>query len=327
MIDYGSRLIEDKQRLSTRLLEVSDIVSESAYWAAKAESDLVQAEHVTHALEQKEYRSRMIEDKVQALIEEGTIMIDSEGAVAGQANALSVYDLGDYSFGRPSRVTARVAVGRGKLLDIQREAKMGGPIHSKGVMILTGYLDGKYAADKPISMTATLAFEQLYEELEGDSASSTELYVLLSALSGLPLKQGIAVTGSINQFGQIQPIGGVNAKIEGFYEVCKARGLTGEQGVIIPSTNVRHLMLKPEVIDAVREGKFNVWPIASVDQGIELLTGVPAGEPKPDGTYPEGTVHHMVDKRLRELADAAKEYAVPAAATASSEDREPAANI
>jgi len=326
VIDYGSRLIEDKNRLSTRFLEVSDIVSEAAYWADKAESDLVQGEHVTKALEQKEYRSRMIEDKVQALIEEGTIMIDADGAVAGQANALSVYDLGDWSFGRPSRVTARVAVGRGKLLDIQRESKMGGPIHSKGVMILTGYLDGKYATDKPISMTATLAFEQLYEEVEGDSASSTELYVLLSALSGLPIRQGIAVTGSINQFGQIQPIGGVNAKIEGFFEVCRAKGLTGEQGVMIPATNVRHLMLKPEVVDAVRDGKFHVWPITNVDEGIELLTGVPAGEVKPDGKYPEGTVHYLVDKRLRELADAAKEYAVPPP-TPEPEEREPAANI
>jgi len=327
VIDYGSRLIEDKHRLSTRFLDVSDFICESAYWAERAGSELVDAEHVAQALEQKEYRSRMIEDKVQALIEEGTIMIDSDGAVAGQANALSVYDVGDYSFGRPSRVTARVAVGRGTLLDIQREAKMGGPIHSKGVMILTGYLDGKYATDKPISMTATLAFEQLYEEVEGDSASSTELYVLLSALSGLPIKQGIAVTGSINQFGQVQPIGGVNAKIEGFYEVCKARGLTGEQGVMIPSANVRHLMLKPEVIEAVREDKFHVWAVSNVDEGIELLTGVPAGEQKPDGTYPDGSVHYLVEKRLRELADAAKQYGLSPAVTAPSEEREPAAHL
>lgn len=327
VIDYGSRLIEDKHRLSARFLDVSDLISESAYWAERAGCEVVDAEHVAQALEQKQYRSRMIEDKVQALIEEGTIMIDSDGAVTGQANALSVYDVGDYSFGRPSRVTARVAVGRGKLLDIQREAKMGGPIHSKGVMILSGYLDGKYATDKPISMTATLAFEQLYEEVEGDSASSTELYVLLSALSGLPIKQGIAVTGSINQFGQVQPIGGVNAKIEGFYEVCKSKGLTGEQGVMIPSANVRHLMLKPELIEAVREGKFHVWAVSNVDEGIELLTGVPAGQQKPDGTYPEGTVHYLVDKRLRELADAAKEYAVAPAVTTPTEEHEPAANI
>lgn len=327
VIDFGSRVIEDKHRLSTRFIEVSDLISEAAYWANKAEAERVLAEHVTQALEQKEYRSRMIEDKIQALIEEGTIMIDVDGVVAGQANALSVYDMGDASFGRPSRVTARVAAGRGKLLDIQRESEMGGKIHSKGVMILTGYIQGKYAAEKPVAIFATLAFEQLYEEIEGDSASSTELYVLLSAISGVPIKQGIAVTGSINQFGRIQPIGGVNAKIEGFYEVCKAKGLTGEQGVMIPSTNVRHLMLKPEVVDAVREGRFHVWAIEDVDQGIELLTGVPAGERQPSGAYPEGTVHYLVDKRLQELANVVKEFAAQPATASRAEDTEPAANI
>ena len=227
IVDYGSRLIEDKQRLSTRFIEISEIVSESAYWAERGTSEVVMGDHVRQALEQKEYRSRMVEDKVQALIEEGTIMIDTAGAVVGQANALSIYSMGDYSFGRPSRVTARVAAGRGKIVDIQREADMGGPIHSKGVMILTGYLEGKYASDKPIAATITIAFEQLYEEVEGDSASSTELYVLLSALSNIPIRQEVAVTGSISQRGQVQPIGGVNRKIEGFYEVCKAKGLTG----------------------------------------------------------------------------------------------------
>lgn len=327
VIDFGSRMIADKYRLSTQFMEISDIISESAHWAALAGSDMVRAEHVETALEKKEYRSRMIEDKIQALIEEGVIMIDVQGEVVGQANALSVYDLADRAFGRPSRVTARVAVGRGKLIDIQRESEMGGRIHSKGVMILTGYLDGKYAAEKPIAMVATLAFEQLYEEIEGDSASSTELYVLLSALSDLPIKQDIAITGSINQFGQIQPIGGVNAKIEGFYEVCKAKGLTGNQGVAIPSTNIRHLMLKSEVADAVRDGRFHVWALDSVDDGIELLTGVPAGERKDDGTYPEATVHYLVDKRLRGLADAAREFAVPAALPAAKEDTEPATRI
>ncbi len=328
VVDYGSRLIEDKERLSTRFIEISDIVSESAYWADRATSDLVMGEHVRQALEQKEYRSRMIEDKVQALIEEGTIMIDTEGAVVGQANALSIYNLGDYSFGRPSRVTARVAAGRGKIVDIQREAAMGGPIHSKGVMILTGYLEGKYASDKPIAATATIAFEQLYEEVEGDSASSTELYVLLSALSNIPVRQDLAVTGSINQRGQIQPIGGVNRKIEGFFEVCRAKGITGSQGIIIPKTNVRHLMLKREVIDAVREGKFNVWAVETVDEGIEILTGIPAGEEQPDGTYPEGTVHYAVDKRLRSLAQTAKEFAAPAPSpTPSEEEKEPAPSV
>ncbi len=327
VIDYGSRIIEDKNRLSARFLDISDMVIESAHWADRAGSDTVRLEHVVQALEHKEYRSRMIEDKVQALIEEGVIMIDTTGGVVGQANALSVYDLGDRSFGRPSRVTARVAVGRGKLIDIQRESEMGGRIHSKGVMILTGYLDGKYATDKPIAMVATLAFEQLYEEIEGDSASSTELYVLLSALSALPINQEIAITGSVNQFGQIQPVGGINAKIEGFYEVCKARGLTGNQGVAIPSANVRHLMLKPEVADAVRDGKFHVWALDTVDDGVELLMGAPAGERQEDGTYPEGTVHYLVDRRLRQLADAAKEFAVPPPLPAGTDRTEPAARI
>lgn len=326
IVDYGSRLIEDKQRLSTRFIDVADLVSEAAYWANRANDTQVRGEHVVQALEQREYRSRMIEDKIQALIEEGTIMIDVTGTAVGQANALSVYDLGDSSFGRPSRVTARVAAGRGKLIDIQRESEMGGKIHSKGVMILTGYLEGKYASEKPIAMLATLAFEQLYEEIEGDSASSTELYILLSALSGLPINQSVAVTGSVNQFGHIQPIGGANAKIEGFYEVCKAKGLTGEQGVMIPATNVRHLMLKPEVVDAVREGKFHVWAIDTVDEGIELLTGVPAGDQKSDGTYPEGTVHYLVDKRLRTLTEAVREYGVTPLVQPKAEE-EPAANI
>lgn len=327
VIDFGSRMIEDKHKLSARFLEISDLISESAYWADRADRSTVQCEDVEQALEHKEYRSRMIEDKIQALIEEGTIMIDVDGAVVGQANALSVYSIGGREFGRPSRVTARVAAGRSRLLDIQRESEMGGRIHSKGVMILSGYLEGKYAAEKPISMFATLAFEQLYEEVEGDSASSTELYILLSALSGLPIKQNIAITGSVNQLGQIQPIGGVNAKIEGFYEVCKAKGLTGAQGVMIPSTNVRHLMLKPEVVEAVRDGKFHLWAIDHVDQGIELLTGVAAGQQQADGFYPDGTVHYLVNRRLRALTESVRQYGVPVSAETRAEDREPAAKI
>jgi len=327
VVDYGSRLIEDKERLSTRFIEISDLISEAAYWADIERSPVVMGEHVQKAIDQKVYRSRMIEDKIQALIEEGVIMIDTDKAVIGQANGLSVYDLGDYSFGRPSRLTARVSAGRGRIIDIQRESEMGGKIHSKGVMILAGYLAGKYGARRPIAMQATLAFEQLYEEVEGDSASSTELYTLLSALAQLPIKQGIAVTGSVDQYGRVQPVGGVNRKIEGFFEVCKAKGLNGEQGVIIPASNVRHLMLKQEVIDAVREGKFHIWPVETIDQGIEILTGVPAGEEKPEGGYPEGTVHYLVEKRLTELAEAAKEFAPVASTTALPEEKEPASRI
>jgi predicted ATP-dependent protease len=237
-------------------------------------------------------------------------MIDTDGAVAGQANGLSIYSIGDYTFGRPSRITCRTAIGRGGIIDIQRETEMGGRIHSKGVMILNGYLTGQYAQDKPLVLSATIAFEQLYEEVEGDSASSTELYALLSSLADLPLKQDIAITGSVNQWGQIQPIGGVNRKIEGFFEVCKARGLTGNQGVIIPHQNVRHLMLKEEVIQAVQDGKFNVWPITTIDEGIEILTGVPAGKRNKAGGYPEGTVHYLVNRKLKDMADKVKDFGV-----------------
>lgn len=311
IVDYGSRFIEDKDRLSARLIEIADLVTESSYWAEKEGADLVVAQHVEQAVEHKEYRSKMIEDKIQRLIEEGVIMIDSQGEVVGQTNALSIYSLGDYTFGRPSRITARTAFGRGGIIDIQRETEMSGRIHNKGVMILSGYLHGKYALDKPLTISATIAFEQLYEEVEGDSASSTELYTLLSSLADLPIKQGIAVTGSVNQKGEIQPIGGVNRKIEGFYAVCKALGLTGDQGVIIPVQNVRHLMLKEEVVQAVREGKFSIWPVKTIDEGIELLTGVPAGEMQPDGAYPERTVHFLVDQRLGRFAETAKEFGVP----------------
>ena len=327
VIEHGSRLIADKERLSTRFIEISDIVSEAAYWADKAGSELVMGEHVQEALEQKDYRSRMLEDKLQSLIEEGTIFIDSEGAVVGQANALSVFDMGDFAFARPSRITCRVAAGRGKVMDIQRETEMGGKIHSKGVMILTGYLEGKYAVKRPIAMYATIAFEQLYEQVEGDSASSTELYVLLSAIANIPIKQEIAVTGSINQHGQIQPIGGVNHKIEGFYEVCKARGFTGNQGVMIPRSNVRHLMLKPEVIDAVRDGRFNIWAVETVDQGIEVLTGIPAGEEMAEGGYPEGTVHYLVNQRIESFAETAKEFGGLRNGADRLLEKEPAASV
>jgi predicted ATP-dependent protease len=242
------------------------------------------------------------------MIDEGTIMVDTAGVEVGQINGLSVISLGDYMFGRPSRLTVRVYMGRGGMVNIEREVKLSGPIHDKGVLILTGYLGGKFAHDKPLSFSASICFEQSYEGVEGDSASSTELYALLSALSGVPLKQGIAVTGSVNQLGKVQPIGGVNYKIEGFYTVCKARGLTGEQGVIIPESNMRHLMLKDEVVEAVRAGKFHIWSVSTIDQGIEILTGVPAGERGADGSYEEGTINYRVDKRLQEFFESMKKF-------------------
>jgi predicted ATP-dependent protease len=230
------------------------------------------------------------------------------GEKVGQVNGLSVIGLGDISFGRPSRVTASIGVGREGVIDIEREAAMGGPIHTKGVMILSGYLANKYSQDKPLSLTARLVFEQSYEGVEGDSASSTELYSILSALSGLPIKQCLAVTGSVNQKGEVQAIGGVNEKLEGYFEVCKAKGFTGEQGAMIPASNVQNLMLKEELMQAANAGLFRIYPVKSIDEGIEVLTGVKAGERRPDGTYDEGTVNYLVDKRLKEMAEKLKEF-------------------
>jgi predicted ATP-dependent protease len=250
----------------------------------------------------------MLEEKIRQAIDEGVIMVDVKGEVAGQVNGLSVLTLGDYSFGRPSRITARTYMGRAGMVNIEREVKMSGPIHDKGVMILTGFLGQRYAYDKPLTLSASIAFEQSYEGIEGDSASSTELYALLSSISGVPIKQGIAVTGSVNQRGEIQAIGGVNEKVEGYYEVCKTLGLTGEQGVVMPEANVRHLMLKDEVVHAVRDGRFHVWAVKTVDEGIEALTGIPAGERQEDGKFPSGTLNFLVDERLRKMAKGLKEF-------------------
>jgi lon-related putative ATP-dependent protease len=312
LVEYSARLVEDQQRLSSQFIEIADLVREASYWAGKEKSPLVTKEFVKKAIEEKVYRSNRIEERMQELFDDGTIMVDTVGSEVGQINGLSVITLGDYTFGRPSRVTARVYMGRGGMINIEREVKLSGPIHDKGVLILTGYLGGKYAHDMPLSFSASICFEQSYEGVEGDSASSTELYSLLSALSGLPLRQGIAVTGSVNQLGKVQPIGGVNYKIEGFYAVCKAKGLSGEQGVMIPKSNERHLMLNDEVVEAVRSGKFHIWSVETIDQGIEILTAVPAGEQQPDGSYPAGTVNHRVDAKLREMVENMKRFAAPA---------------
>jgi len=302
MIEFASRTVEDQEKLSTRFVEIADLIREAHYWAARNAHDHVTAEDVETAVEEKVYRSNLLEEKIQELFRRGTLLVDTDDEKTGVVNGLSVYELGDYSFGKPTRITANVHLGRRGVVNIERESELSGKIHTKGVMILSGYLAGKYATDKPLSLSATLAFEQSYEEVEGDSASSAELYALLSALSGLPVRQGIAVTGSVNQKGEIQPIGGVNKKIEGFFAVCKMRGLTGKQGVMIPIQNVRNLMLKREVVEAVRDGKFHIWPVATVEEGIEILTGLPAGLRKPDGTWEEGTVNYRVDMTLREFA-------------------------
>ncbi len=298
LVEHGARLREDQGKLSTRLLDISDVVSEASFWASQAGRQVVAREDVERAIEKREYRSSLLEERVRELIAQGTIRIDTDGALVGQVNGLSILDLGDYVFGRPSRVSARVSIGRGGVQSIEREIELSGPIHSKGVLILAGYLAGQYAQEAPLALAATLTFEQSYDEVEGDSASSTELYALLSALSGLPLDQGIAVTGSVDQYGQIQAVGGVTRKIEGFYATCKAKGLTGRQGVIVPAANVRHLMLADEVVEAVREGRFHVWAVSTVDEGIELLTGRPAPE-----------VHALVSERLKAYAERLRELA------------------
>lgn len=308
LIEYSARLVEDQEKLSSQFMEIADLIREASYWAGKDGGGPVTHAHVANAIEQKVYRSNRIEERMQELFDEGTILVDVAGEVPGQINGLSVISLADHTFGRPSRVTARVYLGRAGMVNIEREVKLSGPIHDKGVLILTGYLGGKFAHDKPLSFSASICFEQNYEGVEGDSASSTELYCLLSAFSGVPIRQGIAVTGSVNQHGMIQPIGGVNFKIEGFYAVCKAKGLTGEQGVIIPKSNERHLMLDDEVVQAVRDGKFHIWSVETIDQGIEILTGVAAGEKGADGTYPEGTINHMVDMRLKQMIESMKKF-------------------
>jgi len=242
------------------------------------------------------------------MINRGIIMIDAEGEVVGQVNGLSIYALGDIVFGKPSRITAKTFLGRGGVINIERESQLSGPIHNKGVMILSGYLGWKYAQDKPLSLSASLCFEQSYEGVEGDSASSAELYAILSSLSDIPIRQGIAVTGSVNQKGEIQPIGGVNQKIEGFFKVCQAKGLNGDQGVLIPHQNLRNLMLRDEVVDAVGRGQFHIYSARTIDEGIEILTGIPAGERRKNGTYPKSAVNYLVDKHLREMAERLKGF-------------------
>ena len=308
VVEYGVRITGRQKKLSTRFYIIADLLREANYWAEKDGSDVVSERHVDKTIEKKNYRVNLIEEKIQEMIDDGTILIDSDGMVVGQVNGLSVYNLGDYMFGKPSRITAKTSLGKAGIINIEREAEMSGPIHNKGVYILAGYLRGKYAQDKPITMSASLCFEQSYSGVEGDSASSTEIYALLSSISGLPLRQDIAVTGSVNQKGEIQPIGGVNEKIEGFFDVCKAKGLTGKQGVMIPYLNVDDLMLRKDVVQAVKEGKFHIYPVKAIDQGVEVLTGMEAGERQDGGGFKEGTVNDLVDKKLRELGMKIREF-------------------
>lgn len=308
IIEHGIRIAGRQNRLSTQFNVITDILKEANYWALKDGARLVSKQYVEKAIEERLERVKLIEEKMQEMIEQGTIFIDTEGSVVGQVNGLSVYDTGEYSFGKPSRITARTGVGASGVINIEREAELSGPIHNKGVYILSGYLRDKYAQDKPLALSASLCFEQSYGGVEGDSASSAELYTLLSSLANIPLRQDLAVTGSVNQKGEVQPIGGVNQKIEGFFAVCKAKGLTGTQGVLIPHTNIEDLMLRNDVVDAVRHGKFHIYAVKTINEGIELLTGIQAGEKDTKGNYPKDSINYLVDKRLKELAKAWKDF-------------------
>lgn len=299
IIEWASRMVDDQDRMSTQFNAISEILTEATVWARMDNASIVEYRHVIKAIDEKIYRVDLIEERYRRSFETGLIRIDTEGAKIGQINGLTVISLIDHTFGHPVRISANVFMGREGVVNIEREVKMTGPIHNKGLLTLSSYLGRKYAQDMPISVSARIAFEQTYGGIEGDSASSTELYCLLSALSGVPLRQDIAVTGSVDQFGGIQPIGGVNEKIEGFFRYCKTKGLTGTQGVMIPRRNVRHLMLHHDVLDAVREGLFNVWAVSTIDEGIEILTGVPAGEPDESGEYPEESVHGRTKACLR----------------------------
>jgi lon-related putative ATP-dependent protease len=304
IIEYGSRLADHQERLSVRFSAIADLIRESHYWAKKDGVSFVSAAHVDQAIGEKIYRMNRIEERLREATLEDVLIVNTQGAKVGQINGLAVLDQGDYSFGRPSRISARTFVGKAGIVNIERETKMSGKIHEKAIFIIASYLGAKYGSKKPISLSASITFEQLYDMVEGDSATCAEMYVLLSSISGIPLKQEYAVTGSMDQNGDVQPIGGVNQKVEGFFDLCKARGLDGSHGVIIPSRNVKNLMLKQEITDAVREGKFAIYAIEMMEDGLEIFTGMPAGVMAEDGAYPENTINNLVMKRLTEIAEA-----------------------
>ncbi len=304
MIEYSSRLSGDQSKLSVQLGSITKILKEADYWAKQGGGEgLTKREHVEKAIEEKIYRSNMVEEKIQELIAKGVLLVDVEGMVTGQINGLAVYNMGDYAFGKPSRITCETFMGTEGVVNIERKARMSGNIHDKGVLILSGYIGARYAQNKPLSLSASIGFEQSYETIDGDSASAAELIVLLSSLSGIPIKQGLAITGSVNQKGQIQPIGGVNEKVEGYYDVCKAKGVTGEQGVVIPYQNVKNLMLKREIVQSVKSGKFHIYPVETIDQAIEIMTGKEAGTRGAGGKFKRGSISYLVDKKLREYAE------------------------
>jgi lon-related putative ATP-dependent protease len=308
LVEQAVRMAGRQEKISTSFPAITDLIREADFWAGQENEPTVRAKHIDKAIEARIYRSNLVEERIQEMINRGTLMIDVDGEVVGQVNGLAVYALGDYMFGKPSRITASTSMGRAGVINIEREAEMSGNTHNKGVLILGGYLRQKYAQDKPLTMSASIAFEQSYSGVDGDSASSTEIYALLSSLSGVPIRQNIAVTGSVNQKGEVQAIGGVNQKIEGFFDCCRYLGLNGKQGVIIPTRNVKDLMLRKDVVAAVKENKFRIYAVKTIDEGIEILTGKPAGEKRPDGTYPEDTINFLVDRRLGDLAEGIKKF-------------------
>ena len=302
VVEQASRQVEDGDKLSTHRASLADLVREADHWAVRGGAAMIAAAHVQQAVDAAIRRQDRVRENVQQEIRRGIIHIATEGTEIGQINALAVLELGNFAFGHPSRITARIHAGKGDVIDIEREVDLGGPLHGKGVLILSGFLAARFGAHEALSLSASLVFEQSYGGVDGDSASSTELYALLSALSGLGIRQDLAVTGSVDQFGRVQAIGGVNEKIEGFFDLCAARGLTGSQGVLIPASNVPHLMLRHDVVEACRQGRFAIYPVEHVDQGIEVLTGVPAGEADQHGRYPAGTVNRKVQARLAAFA-------------------------
>lgn len=309
VMERSTRLVSDTEKLSGQIERIRDLVQEANYWAGQDDAGTVTDAHVQRAIDAQIHRADRMRDRIQESIECETIYIDTDGETVGQINGLSYLDVGGFSFGKPNRITARVRLGKGEIVDIEREAALGGPLHSKGVLILSGFLQGRYAQRRPLSLSASLVFEQSYGGIDGDSASSAELYALLSALADVPLRQDLAVTGSVNQHGVVQPIGGVNEKIEGFFDVCQERGLTGDQGVLIPASNTDHLMLRPDVVEAAEAGNFHVYPVETIDQGIELLTGIEAGERNEQGAFPDDTFNGMVEARLQEFADRRRQFA------------------
>jgi lon-related putative ATP-dependent protease len=308
IVEQASRMVEDQEKMSLRFSELTDLMRESAYWAQEDGAELVSAQHVARAVDEEEFRAGLVKDRVQELIERDVLLVDTEGETVGQVNGLAVHMMGHYAFGRPSRITAAVSLGREGVVNIERRSGMSHSTHDKGVLIISGFLGERFAQTRPMSLSATITFEQQYGEVAGDSASSTELYCLMSALAEVPIKQSIAVTGSVNQKGRVQAIGGVNHKIEGYFDICKRRGLSGEQGVMIPAANVQHLMLRNDVVEAVANGDFHVWAVSHIDEGIEILTGLPAGGRRDDGTFAPGTINDLVDQRLEQLGQRLRDW-------------------